>query len=85
MKVYADFADEEVAVDWLEEMITMLFVPAVALRWSRLRKKPNSGFAVRHWDWTASCQLTCCVPPKASFWFRSGWVDWSTASISETV
>ena len=36
MKVYADFADEQAAVDWLEEMITMLFVPAVALRWSCL-------------------------------------------------
>jgi hypothetical protein len=36
MKVYADFADEQAAVDWLEEMITMLFVPAIALRWSRL-------------------------------------------------
>lgn len=35
MKVYADFADEQAAVDWLEEMITMLFVPAVAMRWSR--------------------------------------------------
>lgn len=36
MKIYADFADEQLAVDWLEEMITMLFVPAVAMRWSRL-------------------------------------------------
>jgi hypothetical protein len=36
MKVYADFADEQAAVDWLEEMITMLFVPAIALRWSSL-------------------------------------------------
>lgn len=36
MKIYADFADEQAAVIWLEEMITMLFVPAVAMRWSRL-------------------------------------------------
>ena len=36
MKVYADFADEQAAIDWLDEMITMLFVPAVALRWSSL-------------------------------------------------
>ncbi|WP_353645078.1 hypothetical protein [Mesorhizobium sp. WSM2239] len=38
MKIYADFADEHFAVDWLEEMITMLFVPAVAIRWSRLNE-----------------------------------------------
>jgi hypothetical protein len=34
--VYCNFTDEQLAVDWLEEMITMLFVPAVAKRWSEL-------------------------------------------------
>ena len=38
MKVYVDFGDEQAAVDWLEEMIMMLFFPAVAMRWSKLNE-----------------------------------------------
>ena len=38
INIYADFADEQAAVDWLEEMITVLFIPAVAIRWSRLNQ-----------------------------------------------
>ena len=41
MKVYCDFADEQLAVDWLGEMIAMLSVPAVARCWSRLGETPR--------------------------------------------
>ena len=35
-KFYCDFGDEEAAVDWLGEMITLLSMPAVPARWSRV-------------------------------------------------